>query len=343
MRRRATIDDVAALAAVSIKTVSRVMNREPNVRAATREAVLDAARKLRYRPNHSARGLAGGRSFLIGLVYDNPSDSYVVNVQGGALEAVRESGYELVLHPCNSSDRRLASEILELVSRSRLDGMILTPPVSEHEGVYRALARNATPFACIAPRRAGRGLAVTLDDRAAAQELVDHIAGLGHRRIAIVTGPKTHVSSHLRYTGYRDALLAHGLLPDPELVFTGAYTFESGLAAAEYLLGLAKPPSAVFACNDDMAAGALHKALQRGLQVPRQLSIAGFDDMRIASQVWPSLTTVRQPAADMGRRAVQLLVNAIAGGEKRALRQVDYTLMLRDSVCACPQEPSIDH
>ena len=340
MGSRATIDDVAALAGVSIKTVSRVMNNEPNVREETREAVRAAAKRLRYAPSHAARGLAGGRSFLIGLVYDNPSDSYVVDVQRGVLETLRGCGYELVLHACDSANPKIAAEITTLVSRSRLDGLILTPPISDNESTYRALRRGSTPFACIAPKRNQRGLAVSLDDRAAARELVQCIAGFGHIRIAIATGPATHGSSHWRHAGYCDALRERGIRIDARLAFAGAYTYESGLAAASHLLALRKPPTAIFACNDDMAAGVLHKALELGVRVPQQLSIAGFDDTRIAQQVWPTLTTVRQPVAEMGSQAARLLVDAIAGGTQCAIRHVGYALMLRGSVSSCPKEAS---
>ena len=297
-----TIVDVAKRAGVSIKTVSRVMNQEPTVHPETRALVLSVVAELNYRPQLSARSLAGARSFLIGLLYYEPSAAFVAGVQRGATLRCREAGRHLVVESLSSESADLVGQLEAMIAALRPDGMILTPPLCDHPDVLAALREHGTPTVLISPTT-DHGLArVGMDDALAAEELTRLLLGLGHRRIAFVQGNQS--ASERRRAGFERALRAEGLAPDPALVLPGTFDFESGVAAAHHLLALPQPPSAVFAANDDMALGVFAAAQRQGLSVPRDLSVVGFDDSRAATLVWPPLTTVRQPLAEMAMAAV---------------------------------------
>jgi LacI family transcriptional regulator len=328
---RARIEDVAKAAGVSMKTVSRVLNHEPYVREETRRRVEQAVAGLQYRPNLSARSLAGQRAYVVVLVYDNPSRNYLMEIQGGVLEACRSQHFSLVLAPVDPGDRRYLPELVELVEYSQADGLVLVPPLTDDSALLTHLRKRGVPFACISPRHAGERIGVALDERAAARELVAHLVNLGHRRIAHIKGPAGHGASTWRHSGYRDALKAAGIVHEPALVVGGEFTFDSGVDAARKLLDLRAPPTAIFAANDDMAAGVLRVASERGLQVPRDLSVCGYDDTPLSRNVSPALTTVHQPAGEMGRVAAQELLKAIRDHDSGDMVQVTYELRLRDS------------
>ncbi|HET7845086.1 MAG TPA: LacI family DNA-binding transcriptional regulator [Xanthomonadales bacterium] len=306
----ATINDIARLAGVSKKTVSRVLNRSPLVRAETRDKVAALMREHDYVPDPQARALAFRRSFLIGMVYDNPNAQYIVNMQNGALESLRGSGYELVVHPCDSRGADYVAGVREFVKQQRLHGVILVPRVSEDQALVDMLADVGCRYARIA--------AVSLDspdrmiatnDRQGATEAANYLESLGHRTIALVTGPMRYLSARERSAGFVDALAKRGLKVPPARIVEGGYTFESGVAAAEKLLALKPRPTAIFALNDEMAAGVFKTAQRMGIAVPEQLSIVGFDDSPLASRLWPSLTSVRLPIREMGMNAAALLLD----------------------------------
>ncbi|KQV94518.1 MULTISPECIES: LacI family DNA-binding transcriptional regulator [unclassified Roseateles] len=337
-----TIVDVAREAGVSIKTVSRVLNHEPGVHESTRDQVLKVVEALRYRPKQSARSLAGGRSFLIGLLYYDPSAIFVGSVQQGATVRCRELGYHLVVESLHNDAPDLRQQIDRMVMALRPDGMILTPPLCDNPEVLAALRENGTPCVLMSPERDLRGVpSVRMDDVHAAEEITNLLLSLGHQRIAFIKGPPDQSASAARYQGFVNALRAHGLEPDPELIQPGAFTFESGRDAAHQLLSRRQRPTAVFASNDDMALGVLAAAQRLGLPVPNDLSVAGFDDSPTAALVWPPLTTVRQPVAEMARTAVEMLVagqrpDASAGPADEAdLHKVlRHELVVRDSTRA---------
>jgi LacI family transcriptional regulator len=343
---RATIDDVAELAGVSIKTVSRVVNREPNVRQSTRDRVDAAIAKLNYRPNLSARSLAAQRSRLIVLVYDDPSlydapsAGYVVRLQAGTLRACRAAGFELLIHPCNYRDRGVRSELRSLIEHARPDGIILAAPVSNIREIVTSVAETDTPFIRLSPGEVDRsGLSVSTDDREVSAKMTRYLASLGHRRIAFIAGHRSHKAVANRLPGYRDGLRESGLEFGPELVATGDNSIASGEAAAETLLNLPDPPTAIFAANDDMAAGVLRVAYRRGIVVPDRLSVAGFDDSALARQVYPALTTIRQPLASMAERAAQALIGLGTASEQAngAPVVVPSSLEIRDSTGPAPR------
>lgn len=304
-----TVDDVAADAGVSIKTVSRVLNHEPNVSEATRQKVAASMARLGYQPNPAARGLARNRTNIIALVYENPSDNYVVNLQRGALEACSRYDYSLLLSPCDYRAPDLATQIVQSVRQRALAGLILTPPVCDVPELVAALDALGVDYVRLAPiDTRPNGLSVGCDDRAAARDMTLYLIGLGHRRIGYVVGHPDHGAAHRRFDGYRDAMRESGLAVDDALVAHGTHSFESGVACGERLLAGPSRPTAIFAGNDDMAAGVLYVAHARGIDVPRELSLAGYDDTPLSRQVWPGLTTVCQPIADMAYTALEQIV-----------------------------------
>jgi len=333
----ATINDIARLADVSKKTVSRVINNSPFVKEDTRRRVEAVIAEHGYSPDPQARGLAFRRSFMVGMIYDNPSPNYVVNMQQGVLDAVRVAGLELVVHPCNRASDSFLDDVRSFVVRQKLFGVVLPPSVSEDEGVVQILRAADCPYVRIASVSLDvpACMVVTHDSRGAARA-ARHLAELGHRRIAFISGPDSFRSSHERGRGFREGLAEHGLTLDPAYVRTGAYTFESGVEAAAELLALPERPSAIFAGNDEMAIGVMKAARDAGLDVPADLSIVGFDDLPMASRVWPNLTTVRLPIRDMGRMAAEKLTAGLRGIDAATMTQpeVDPSLVVRDSTAA---------
>ena len=308
-RRRPTINDIARLAGVSKKTVSRVINGSPFVRADTRERIDAVIAETGYAPDPQARGLAFRRSFLIGLIYDNPNPQYVVNMQLGLLDGMRGSGFELVVHPCERGDPNVLPDIRAFIERQKLFGVVLTPSVSEDERIAGLMDEIGCEYVRVA--------SVSLDapehmietrDRLGGLEAARHLIELGHRRVGFISGPSTFRSSHERRGGFEEGLAEAGAKLDPKYVGEGAYTFESGAEQAAKLLAMSPRPTAIFAGNDEMAAGVLQAARQAGLSVPDDLSVVGFDDFQIASRIWPALTTVRTPTREIGRLAAEKLM-----------------------------------
>lgn len=335
-----TIHQVARRAGVSIKTVSRVLNHEANVRNDTKERVQAAISELHYRPNPSARHLAGTHGYNIALLFDNPSASYLIDLQRGALESCRAEGFHLILQPCTDQSSDLSRDILSLVEESRVPGVILSPPWCDMVALLDQLEALGVLHSRIAPIAIDRpGPYVAVDDRGASFELVQYLIGLGHRRIAIIKGHPDHGASHGRYDGYRDAMRQHQLPIDESLVIQGFFDFISGIEAGRRLLARADRPTAIFASNDDMASAVLHVAHEMGIDVPTQLSVAGFDDTPLSHYVWPSLTTVRQPVAEMARVATMQLIDQIRKrGQFNAtnLPAMFCSLVIRDSTGPAP-------
>ncbi len=331
VRRNATITDVARAADVSIKTVSRVFNDEPNVRAATRERVVSAAQALDYHPNLAARSLAARRSFLVGLAYGNAGPSYVHGLQAGVSARLADERYRLIVLPFIGAEE--APRRMRMAGcAAGLDGMILVPPLGDDPAVTAELDRCGLPYVRIAPDRDDSAVPdVAMDDRAAVDLVVDHLVGHGHRRIAIVCGDPAHASTHVRRTAFRDALMRHGISGDAVIEEAGDYGFDSGLAAGHRLLARAEPPTAIFASNDDMAAGVLSAAHAAGVPVPARLSIVGFDDGAIAQAVWPCLTTIHQPMRDMAYAATDALLALIEARPTPVHIVLPHRLVVRGS------------
>lgn len=336
VKMSATIDDVAKTAGVSIKTVSRVVNREKNVSPKTQEKVEAVIAELNYRPNRSARGLAGNRSYLIGLVYDNPSDNFVMRAQAGVLQECQPHHYGLALHPCDSSSPDLSDNVLEWVKYTNVDGLILTPPVCDKADLIRALQDENVPYVVVSSVSLGDAPYVMIDETAAAREMTEHLISIGHTRIAFIKGHPDHQASALRYKGFMQAMQNADISIEPALVLQGYFDFASGGRIAHQMLSLKNPPSAIFASNDDMAAGAVHVAHDMGLVIPKDIAIAGFDDANLSHQIWPSLSTVRQPVRSMSksgtRYLLDMLSNKVAKNERIQIQpELNYVLKFRAS------------
>lgn len=340
---RVTIHDVAKKAGVAFKTVSRVLNNEANVRPETQERVRAAIKALDYSPNIAARGLAGNRSFLIGLIYDTPSSYYMNGIQVGALQRCREAGFHLILEPCTSSARNAAAAILATIVNTRMDGVILTPPVSDNDAIRNAIIRQNIPLVLVSPPDVSEDVScVFMDDRRAAFDLTHYLISLGHRRIGFIKGHPRHGAAKLRLLGYQHALNSHGIAPNPTLVKEGNFRFQSGVDAANELFRQKSPPTAIIASNDEMAAGVVTAAHRLGLAIPGNLSVAGFDDVPYASITWPALTTIRQPIVEMAAGAAELLLGQIQsknGGSAgvRPSRSFQYEMKIRESTGPAPR------
>lgn len=341
---KATIEDVAQLAGVSIKTVSRVINNEPNVRDTTRERVKNAVANLNYRPNQSARNLAGDRSHLVALVYDDPgayeipSSGYIINMQQGALSACKSTNYDLLIHPCNYRDRQVVEELKALVEHNRPDGIILAAPLSNMPKLVQAITDTGTPLVRISPGKPGgpRGIVAT-NDREASAQMTQYLASLGHRKIAFIPGHRSHLAVTNRLLGYQDGLQASGIRYSEHLVIAGDNSIKSGELCATRLLNRKHRPTAIFCANDDMAAGVIRVADRMDIDVPAQLSVAGFDDIPLARQIYPALTTIRQPLNAMARRAAEMLIEGRKQGLSSACDEiVEATLQVRDSTGPVP-------
>lgn len=330
--RQPTINDVARDAGVSKKTVSRVINRSPLLNEETRARVEAVIATLGYIPNPQARALALRRNFLIGLVHDNPNAQTVLSVQSGILEALRGTEFELVVRPVNRGSPTMLEDVRAFLERQRLFGVVLLPPISEND----ALAKLCDEIGCRYVRMGSAALDVSTrmvasNDREAVREAVQYLIEMGHRRIGLVAGPHGFRSAAERRAGFEEALKNAGIVQPRSLITEGTYRFESGQQAGERLLDQLPRPTAIFCSNDEMAAGVLHVARQRGLDVPQDLSIVGFDDTTLASHIWPPLTTVRWPIASMARSAALKIVGGIDGEEVEEPSMFVSTLIRRAS------------
>ena len=329
MSERSTIRDVAARAGVAVKTVSRVLNGHPYVSAETRERVESAMKALDFRPSVAARILSGAKSNQVALIYDNHSPYYMFQIQKGCWDECHERGIRLLAQPVDVEDPDVGEQVRGLVTETHVDGIILSSPVTDCEPVLRMLDQLDIPFVRISP---GTNHALTssvfMDDAQAADDMTTHLINAGHRRIGFVKGHKSHMASEERLFGYRRALDRAGIAFEPGLVCEGEFDFDSGVRAARLLLDLPQPPTAIFASNDDMAAGVLAVAHDRNIDLPGQLSVAGFDDTTLSRTVWPPLTTIHQPMAELARTATDIL---ITGGDITH-RRLPHQLIERDSV-----------
>ncbi|MEG3181374.1 LacI family DNA-binding transcriptional regulator [Sphingomonas sp. LT1P40] len=337
----ATVQDVARAAGVSAMTVSRVVNGGSNVREATRKAVLAAVAELSYRPNTAARSLAAGGATQIGLLYSNPSAGYLGQFLIGALESARRVGCHLVLEACADDSPAAQTEAVRQLIDAAVGGVILPPPLSESATVQAALADAEIPWAAIAMGAQGPGtLNVRIDDHAAARAMTLHLIDLGHRDIAFIRGHSNQLASAKRERGFLAAMAERGIDTADLTIEQGWFTYRSGIDAATRILGGKRRPTAIFASNDDMAAAAVGVAHRHGLHVPDDLSIVGFDDTAIATSIWPELTTIRQPIADMAEAAITMLLYRLRerDGEDRAAEEevLPHLLIIRDSSAPPP-------
>lgn len=336
--QHATMADVAKIAGVALKSVSRVINNEPYVSAALREKVQAAIAQLNYVPDTAARSLAGTRSFTISVLFDNPSPNYTMKVLGGAYRACLARQYHLRIDSIDTTAdaTTLYTQLDAIFRNARCDGFVLTPPISDDPRVLDELERYGARYARLAlVLDAGRSMSVTINDEAAAAHVADLLYKHGHRRIGLVNGPEQHGAAHTRRVGFINRLRAI----DPDVVITeamGGFAFEMGIQAGRELLTAAQRPTAIFAANDDSAAGVMAACNQLGLLVPKDVSICGFDDSWVARTTWPYLTTVYQPIEAMAETAALMLIDRKENDEGNNGSELGFELILRDSVGPAP-------
>ena len=335
--RVVTIHDVARHAGVSPMTVSRVINSEANVREETRARVAASVKALRYSPNQAARSLASANAIRIGILYANPSTNYLSEFLLGSLEQSSLSGCQLVIEKCEGVESEHSEyEVIQRLVKGSIDGVILPAPLCDSEDALKAVRDAGLCAVLVASGRPAPGFcAVSINNFEASRAMTRLLLELGHRRIGFINGNPNQTATGQRFHGFVQGMTEAGLSVDADQVAQGYFTYRSGMEAAEKLLD-ASTPTAIFASNDDMAAATMAVAHRKGLEVPRDLSIAGFDDTPLATTVWPPLTTVHQPIADMAREAVRLLVEQIRarrlGGEPQLVQKMlKFALVKRDS------------
>ena len=328
--RKPTIGDVARLAGVSPMTVSRVINDNERVRAETRDRVEAVIARIGYAPDPAARILARAGAGRIGLLYANPSNAYLAEVLAGALSGARAAGLLLMIEPSQAGDPAAERLAVSRLAAGGAQGLIVPPPLGESTATLDAIARAGLRAVVLAaPSRSADVVSLRVDDEAAAREMVRHLIVLGHRRIGFIEGRGDQSASAARLRGAEQAVAA---TPGATLTMApGDFTYRSGLEAARQLLAHAPRPTAIFASNDDMASGALAAVHGAGLDAPGDISVAGFDDTYIAANSWPTLTTIRQPAADMAHEAAIRLARA---GEPP--KPTPHQLIVRDSTGPSP-------
>jgi LacI family transcriptional regulator len=323
-RQAVTIRHVAAEAGVSLQTVSRVMNNEPNVRDAVRERVNEAVAKLGYVPSLAARRLSGSRSYLILALNDRDrtiegwrlgqGNDWVDQMLYGGMLKSAEHGYRMIFELIDSHAAHVEREVSAALAALRPDGVILTPPHSDNPVIVALLEARGMPFARIGSYESGAGVAIRMDDAAAGRAATEHLLGQGHRRIGFIAGPPEYTLSTERAEGYRQALRSAGIALDPLLEQTGDFTFDSGVRAAEVLLAQAERPTAILASSDQMALAAAHVGRAQGLAIPEGLAVVSFDDTPVVRFSMPPLTAITQPIAAMASTAADLLIRS-AGGD----------------------------
>jgi LacI family transcriptional regulator len=340
-RTGVTIKDVARYAGVSPMTVSRVVNGSEYVSNITRNAVQRAVRELGYLPNIAARNLASERGERLGLLYGNPSSAYLSEFLVGALESAIRHGVQLVLEKCEPTPVASRRSVRRLLSGAVV-GVVLPPPLCESAIVRAELSAARLPIVTVAAGRPPADtMCVRIDDYTAALEMTRYLIRLGHERLAFIKGHPNQSASEERWLGFSAALeeasrARHGGQPTPRSE-QGFFSFRSGLDAARKLLDTKPLPTAIFASNDDMAAAVIAEAHRRGLDVPGDLTVVGFDDTLIASTIWPELTTIQQPIARMAAEAIDMLVGAVRGNRRspeRLHRLMPHALISRQSAAA---------
>ncbi len=340
--------DVAEHAGVSIKTVSRVLNNEAHVKDHIRKRVFESVKTLGYVPSASARNLRSRRTYALHFIAHSPRSNFLHSVQSGALVACQNLGYNFFwdyLSPdVADNPKALKAWCENLIKHKRPDGILLTPPYTNDKTINSLLNVHNLPIVRIGPNQIiDNNITVKIDDRLAGRDATQHLLDLGHKDIAFIRGIENQSATHERFKGYCDALNNAGITVDDSLVFSGEFSFASGMAAGEAIMTMQNRPSAVFAANDDMAAGVIVAAHKNNVKIPDDISIIGFDDSEMAERIWPPLTTIRQPRVEYGERSTELLIK-MAGSRSRqryavnTVELMDYKLILRASTSAPPNK-----
>ena len=340
--RTVTIHDVARHAGVSPMTVSRVISRKVNVREPLKGKVLASIKALNYTVNEAARSTrAGSTKVSIGILYSNPSAGYLNQILLGALEEITRAGGQLLLESCGGLQSQKMA--MERLIKQGVDGIILPPPLCDSAPTVHMLKREGIPVLALATAAPLENVsAVRIDDFEAAAAMTRYLIELGHTRIGFIKGDPQHTPTLHRLRGYQSAMAEAGLAIDESIVADGLFTYQSGLVAAEYLLSLPERPTAIFASNDEMAAGVISLCHGMRIRIPYDLSVCGFDDTPLATTIWPQITTIHQPLSEMGQAAVATIsdkIREVREGKPVNPRQLilDYSLQERASTGPVPR------
>ncbi len=340
-----TLSDVARHAGVSIKTVSRVVNNESRVAESTRQRVLAAIEELGYVPNVWAQRLARGHSGLVGLLIHDATPAYMVGVMNGLMDVGDSVGYRISLYRLDVKDPQQIAQAVAMAQQQRVEGFVFTPPCDNSPELVHALEDMNFPFVQLTPHERGGDCAwVSATDERGSYDAAWHLIRLGHQRIGFIQGNRDHQASWERLAGYKRALGEAGLGVDESLIKQGSWQFETGLEHAREMLAMPDPPTAIMAGNDEAAAGVIQATWEQGVKCPDQLSVVGFDDVPLARQVCPPLTTVKQPIYDIAATAMSLLVERIIPGlpfEKTV--EIPTELVIRHSTGPCPLQRTSTH
>jgi LacI family transcriptional regulator len=336
----ATIYDVAAMAGVAVKTVSRAINHHPNVSLKTRAKVQQAIAELDYVPSPIARQMRTGESTAIGMLYGDPSSGYQSQLNHAMLKACSNARLYMAVELFDESDSDWTAQVDRFIQRTKVASMVLVPPICDSADVHALLREQGIRSVLISPSQPVPGCnAVCMDDRAAAKQVTRHLIKLGHQRIAHIAGRENHVVTLLRRLGFEDAAVSGGLEPGrTALVREGRFNFKEAMDCTKELLLLPERPTAIFAANDHMAIAAIMMARQMGLRVPEDISVAGFDDTWIGQSIWPSLTTVAQPLEAIATMAVELLQDRSTQAETLSTNHVlPHEFIVRGSTAPPPE------
>lgn len=327
-----TIKDVARISGYSIKTVSRVVNKQPTVAEDIREKVEAVIAKLNYQPNVWARSLRSSRSHLLALFSYHSTVPYVSQLQMAAASVCREAGYHIMSEIIPPSERNLPKLVKSMIGTIHLDGALLVPPAADNLSLMKVLAAAKLPFVRVSPsNHLELGSYVYIDDHKVAYDITQYLIGLGHRDIAFVGGPELHAAAARRQNGFETAMRDNAIPIIKSWTLRGEFDVKSGMQAGRLLFSKRKWPSAVIGSNDETAIGVMAAAYSRGAAIPRDVSIVGIDDAPIASSFWPPLTTVRQPIDDLGRVATEILIAEIETPCERRIEKLECEIVMRES------------
>ncbi len=334
--QKVTMMDVAQHASVSKKTVSRVLNNEKNVNEQTRLKVQKAMQDLDYHANMSARRLATHQSYLISMLYQDFSGNYIHDIQSGLLDKLTAHGYSLLVHPCENDDESTLQKVESMIRQSNADGLVLIPPISDMQSVIECLERLDKPYVSISPKiNTAPAKSVFCDDYQAAYDMTQYFISLGHTAIGFIVGNLDRRDAGVRLEGFQQAMADNDIPINNEFIEQGDFNFDSGRVCGKALLSLPTRPTAIFASNDHMAAGVMASAHEMGINIPAQLSVAGVDDSPIASEIWPPLTTIKQPTQLVGDMTADKLIAQIKAQEEiTSDEKLPWQIILRDTTAA---------
>jgi LacI family transcriptional regulator len=310
----ATIRDVAKLAGVSIKTVSRVMNDEPYVTEETRARVTSAIRAIGYAPNISAKRLAQNKAYMICLLmypgFYQPGSEMLTRI----MDIGYEENYDILIQPYFPAHARSKRKLVNLIYEQRIDGFVVTPPLDDDEFAGDMISTYKVPQVQINPYKRNETIPfVAGDGFNGSTMMTKYLVKLGHRRIGFLSGPRNMRASNDRQIGYQAVLLENGIEYDESLVCSSEWTFDGGYTMCRLLMEKSPRPTAIYASNDEAAYGVIFAAQEMGMSVPGDISVCGYDDLSLSKNIWPGLTTVHQPSDEMIERATRLLINLLKG------------------------------